>query len=379
MSLLHSFLSSYFLHSDNYNIKIWVLAPYLESSDENIDYYYDFSQSIKEYERVFKTLEMPWVWQTVTMENYVEVINIISKEKNEGVFFPIVFNLCDGDETNGTPGVSVIKRLEELKLVYTGADEYFYSVTTSKIPMKKSFDELDVSTAKWMEIHSPETNPVNLFDYLDTPIIIKPAVSGGSMGVGIRNVVETNDSLVSLLYDLFKGYRGWNLTTDGLIAEKFISGQEYTVLITGSYDRPEDANIYLPVERIFHHSLPDKEKFLSFDRLWEIYETESSMPQQDNFYEYGLPSKELIEPLKKLSWDAFVSCKGKGYARVDIRKDQKTNRLYVLEINAQCGISEDENFTSIGAILKFSSKSFTSLVEEIIIDGMRRAAINTFI
>ena len=30
-------------------LKIWVLAPHLITDDANIDYYYDFSQSIAEY------------------------------------------------------------------------------------------------------------------------------------------------------------------------------------------------------------------------------------------------------------------------------------------------------------------------------------------
>jgi D-alanine-D-alanine ligase len=52
--------------------------------------------------------------------------------------------------------------------------------------------------------------------------------------------------------------------------------------------------------------------------------------------------------------------------------DSQTGRLFVLEVNAQCGLSEDENFTSIGAILRFAKKSFTYLIIEIIEDGIMR-------
>ena len=129
------------------------------------------------------------------------------------------------------------------------------------------------------------------------------------------------------------------------------------------------------VERVFHASLPEKEKFLSFDRLWEIYEDETAMPGEENFYEYQLPEADLIEPIKKLSWDAYCATKGKGYTRVDIRMDAVTKQLYVLEVNAQCGISEDENYTSIGAILRFSGKRFSQLVIEILNDAFVRASL----
>ena len=357
----------------NINTKIWVLAPVVEATDEQIDYYYDFSQSIAEYTSVFNFLNLPWKWQEVNMNTFKDVIQIIDEEKNKGDFFPIVVNLCDGDEINGAAGISVIKYLEEKGIVYTGADEYFYDITTSKIPMKKAFDEASVPNAPWAYfLNHEDYNAENILTTTGTPLIVKPAISGGSMGVGIKNVVETKQELDSLIENLLNGYRGWNLNSGGIIAERFINGPEYTVFISGSYDAPENAIIYTPVERLFHHSLPDKERFLSFERLWEIYETESAMPEEDNFYEYGKPNEAIIDALKKISWDAFVATKGKGYTRVDIRQDAATEKLYVLELNAQCGISEDENFTSIGAILKATGKPFSLLVEEILIDAIHR-------
>ena len=147
------------------------------------------------------------------------------------------------------------------------------------------------------------------------------------------------------------------------------------MLISGSYDNPKDAKIYTPVERVFHPSLPDQEKFLSFDRLWEIYEEESPMADEAAFYEYALPDVSLVDEIKKISWDAFVATKGCGYTRIDIRMDKETRQLYVLEVNAQCGLSEDEDFTSIGAILRFSGKTFTELVSEIINDAFSRRSV----
>jgi len=353
--------------------KIWVLAPIVKVDDEQIDYYYDFSQSIAEYTSVFNFLTLPWKWQEVNMITFKSVIDFIDEEKNKGDFFPIVLNLCDGDEINGAPGISVIKYLEEKGIVYTGADEYFYDITTSKIPMKIAFDKAGVPNAPWSYFFNDDDyHPENILSTIGTPLIIKPAISGGSMGVGIKNVVETKEELSTLTENLLSGYRGWNLNSGGFIAERFINGPEFTVFISGSFDKPENAVIYTPVERIFHHSLPDKERFLSFERLWEVYETESAMPEDANFYEYGKPEETIIDALKKISWDAFVATKGKGYTRVDIRQDAASGKLYVLELNAQCGISEDENFTSIGAIIKATGKPFSLLVEEILVDAIHR-------
>ena len=352
---------------------LWVLAPHLESNDPNIQYYYDFSQSILEYTRVFGELDIEWIWQPVTIQNYKEVIRSIANTGTTKV--PLVINLCDGDEINGTPGVSVIKELEKYGIIYTGADEHFYNITTSKIPMKKAFEKAGVPTGNWRVVSEKNELLKGLYKRIGSPLIIKPAVSGGSMGISIKNVVITEEELVKRVEELKNGYRGWNLMADKLIAEEFISGPEFTVFITGSADDPGNCIIYEPIERVFHHSLPDTEKMLSYDRLWETYEEESPMPENKYFYEYQPVKKHLIKELKKLSFDAYKACGGKGYTRIDIRQNSKSAKLLVLEVNAQCGLSEDEDFTSIGAILKVSGVTYTQIIAEIIMDALRRIQV----
>src|SRR5258705_1502273 len=352
---------------------VWVLAPHLESDDPNIQHYYDFSQSIQEFTKVFEELKTQWKWQPVRMDNYKEIIQSIAVSSNGKT--PLILNLCDGDEVNGTPGVSVIQELEKYGLIYTGSDAHFYNITTSKIPMKKAFDKAGVSTANWRVITDKKGSTKGICKRVGTPIIIKPAVSGGSMGVSIKNVVQSEEELAKRVEEIYKGYHGWNLLVDGLFVEQFITGPEYTTFITGSADDPGNCIVYEPVKRNFHESLPEAEKFLSFDRLWEIYEDETPMPENGNFYEYGPVEPSLIPALKKLSMDAYKSCGGKGYTRIDIRQDSNTDKLYMLEVNAQCGLSEDENYTSIGAILKVSNVSFTEIITEILKDALRRSIV----
>jgi len=351
-------------------LKIWVLYPYLETQDPNLQHYYDFNQSLQEYTAVFKELAADWIWQPVTMLNYKEVIGTIKRKSGKKV--PLVFNLCDGDEVNGTPGVSIIHELEKNKLIYTGSDAHYYNITTSKIPMKKAFDTAGVSNAKWEIIDGSEDSVKGLCKKVGAPLIIKPAVSGGSMGVSVKNVVYTDKELLQRIREIKQGYRGWNLLADGLIVEQFITGPEFTTLIVGSSSEPDKCIVYPAVERIFHESLPEEEKFLSFDRLWEIYEDEKPMPGNENFYNYHRPDASLMKALEKITLDAYVAVGGKGYGRLDIRMDASTGKLYMLEVNAQCGLSDDEDYTSIGAILRYAEKSFIQLIKEIIEDAFTR-------
>jgi D-alanine-D-alanine ligase len=349
----------------------WVLAPSIVTTEENIDYYYDFSQSIEEYKVVFENLNLPWKWLLATINNYKTIIKEIADSKNG--LTPFVINLCDGDDVNDVPGVSVIHELEKYGLLYSGSNAYFYDITTSKIPMKKAFDIHKVANAKWTIINE---NCSNIFTVLNPPILIKPAVSGGSMGVSIKNVVHNIEDLEKRVEELKKGYKGWSLMADGLFAEEFIIGQEFTTFIIGSHSNLNNCVVYEPIHRAFHNSLAKEEQFLSFDRLWEIYEEETAMPNEENFYEYKkVEDVNIIKQLKQLTLDAYKACKGEGYARLDFRIDDATGKLYCLEINAQCGLSEDENFTSIGAILKVSNESFTNVIKKIIMETINKATV----
>jgi D-alanine-D-alanine ligase len=352
-------------------LKIWLLVPQVESDDPNIQYYYDFTPGLTEYKKVFDELKADWKWEPVTIHNFRTVIDKIAVSENGKM--PFIINLCDGDEINGVPGISVIHYLQEKGLCFSGASTDFYHITTSKITMKQAFDRAGVATPKWEIIQNKEQSIEGIFDRLGSPLILKPAISGGgSMGISIKNVVHNEEELREQIQLTFKGYHGWDLTSGGLVVEQFIKGSEFTTLIVGSSNRPNECVNYLPVERMFHSSLPETEKFLSFDRLWEFYEKESAMPEEANFYEYALPANDIISPLQQITLDAYRSVKGCGYARLDIRMDADTKKLYVLEVNAQCGLSEDEDHTSIGAILRFSEKSFTQLIVEIIQDGLRK-------
>lgn len=350
---------------------VWVLAPYLETTDPNIDCYSDYSQSRAEYERAFDALGIEWRWELVSLDGVEATLERVTRE-SEG-FTPVVFNLCDGDELNGVPGVDVIRRLKLLGLCYTGADERFYEVTTSKIDMKTAFEAAGVPTPSWEVIPPKATNARGILKRLGAPVIVKPAVSAGSMGITTKSVVDTPDALRREVRQLHNGYRGWNLTGGGVLAERFIAGREFTTFITGSYDFPERSRVYPPVERVFHDSLPATEQFLSFDRLWEIYEREAPIGPNEYLWQYAAAPADLIPVICDVSWAAYVAVEGTGYGRVDLRYDQESGRLYVLEVNAQCGISEDENVTSIGAILRFANRTFSQAVAEIIDDALAAA------
>ncbi len=349
---------------------VWVLVPTMPSADEHLQYYGDYEQSRGELARAFDALGLDWRWQPVTLDSVGAVVaDVLSGPAQPA---PVVLNLCDGDEHQGVPGISVIDELEAAGLAYTGADRAFYHATTSKIEMKRAFDHARVPTAPWAIVHDQLTDWHAPFQRPGRPLLVKPSVSAGSLGISVENVVDTPEQLASRVQALTRGYHGWDFTAGGLFAEEFIVGREYTTFIVGDYDDEPHRRIYPPVERVFHEALPPTEQFLSFDRLWEFYDKESPLPDGEYLWEYARVPDEASARIEAISWAAYVAVGGVGYGRVDLREDAMTGDLYVLEVNAQCGLSEDENYTSIGAILKFANASFASLIAQLLAHARRR-------
>ena len=176
---------------------VWVLAPVVETDDPDIAWYADYSQSKAEYDRAFGALGLAWRWQPVTMRDHEAVVQRIIRES--AGHEPVILNLCDGDEVNGSPGISVIRCLERHGLRYTGADERFYDVTTSKIVMKEAFDRAGVPTSPWAVVPRDGAGIGEIIRRLGVPLILKPAVSAGSMGITTKSVVQSPQALRAAL------------------------------------------------------------------------------------------------------------------------------------------------------------------------------------
>ena len=259
-----------------------------------------------------------------------------------------------------------------------------YDFYVNKLGFKVHTDASMGPGKRWLTVTPPEQPDLEItLMAIDEGMMFKKdaaekmreLVKAGTFGFAVfqcNDLLATYEELKARVNELNNGYRGWQLTTGGLLAEQFITGPEFTSFIIGSHTHPNHCIVYEPVERIFHESLPAHEKFLSFDRLWEIYEDETPMPGNGNFYNYSAVDISLAESLKQISLDAYCAVGGTGYARIDIRMDATTGRLYLLEVNAQCGLSEDEDYTSIGAILRFTGKTYTQLVAEVLQDALTR-------
>jgi D-alanine-D-alanine ligase len=333
---------------------IWAFVPYAIREGRLEGFDFDTVQTKRELAKAFRELNLAWIWQPVVDANIDPVIAQVAGED------AIVLNLCDG--IGGMPGECVVAALERARIRFTGANSEFYRISTSKLIMKEMMSGAGVPTPAF-EVLSGSV--AGVCARVGTPLLVKPDVSAASGGIFLRSKVNRDKDVEDLRDEITSAPMPRFCDSRLLFAERFIEGPEFTVFVMGDWRNPGSVRCLPPVERVFNTSIPDGEKFLSYERYWGVYREESPPPDGRPLYEYSACYAGLSQMMSEISRDAYIAVRGMGYARVDLRMDRATGELFVLEVNANCGLSEDDQ-TSAGCILKLAGMTLADLLKEIL-------------
>jgi D-alanine-D-alanine ligase len=350
-----------------------VFVPYFDKDGRIESPEYDLPDFRAQLKDWFEPLGYQWQWVPVTLTSLSAVIEGLEEASRASRC--VVLNLCDGNELDGSPGVSVVKALEDAHIPFTGSASFFYEITTYKVALKRRLQERGVPTAPFVPLRTLPDDIARLEAEVGYPAFVKPEVSAGSGGLGLTSRVTDADGVMARLAVLLAGEDGEFYRRSGIFAEAFIDGPEFTTLVVADASAPGGARSYPPAQRLFHSALPAHERFLSYDRYWSEYKVESRLPEGEPFYRFGPAPAHLRDRLADLAVKAFLALDGTGYGRVDMRLEERTGELYVLEVNANCGLSGDKE-TSVGEILLQAGLPVSHLVSDILRDAYDRHGSN---
>ena len=347
---------------------MWALIPYAIEGEKLTAETYENEITKAELAAAFNALGYPWIWQPIVHGTIEDITaQIAASMLNRPT---VVFNFCDGLDVDGIPGLRVVTALENAGLPFTGSDSEFYRISTHKLAMKRLFREHGVETPPW-EVVPRSGTVAGLCERLGAPLIVKPDVSFASCGISLRSKVSSDAEIESRRDELRHGEMARLLVDGEIFAERFLGGEEYTVFVGGYGPSPEALWTLPPARRCFAESIPVPERFLTYDRYWGYYREEEPPANGEVFYRYELADDGLDAELAELAKRAYCAVRGHGYARVDIRRDTVNGRLSVLEVNANCGLSGDDE-TSTGSILQLMGSSFPELLARLIDQALER-------
>ncbi|MEM5534986.1 D-alanine--D-alanine ligase [Neptuniibacter pectenicola] len=220
--------------------------------------------------------------------------------------------------------------LEMLGKPYTGSGVAASAIGMDKLRTKQLWLGAGLPTPPFAVCGQHESLD-EVITRLGTPIIVKPAHEGSSIGMSkVRSRAELADALTTA--------ESFDRT---VIAERWMSGDEYTVAVL-------DGKALSPILLVTNH------EFYDFDAKYVANDTEYR-------FDHGL-SAEKDKALRDLAEKAFAAVGCAGWGRVDVMQDEH-GEFQLLEVNTAPGMT-DHSLVPMAA--KQQGISFEQLVVEIL-------------
>ena len=244
-----------------------------------------------------------------------------------------VFNALHG--RFGEDG-SIQGLLEHLKIPYTHSGILSSAIAMDKLTSKKIFKEAKISSPEYQVIKTVEDFQSSKIAY---PCVVKPNNEGSSVGVYIFNEPKKSDE--DTIVTLLKKY-------NFLILEKYIPGREIQVAVMGS-------KALGGIEIVPTRSFYDYEAKYSANA-----KTKHIIPVKINEADY----KKILD--MALQAHNILGCRGVTRSDFRYNESDKVNKIYILEVNTQPGMT---SLSLVPEIANYYGISFNELVKWIINDA----------
>ncbi|PTQ89870.1 D-alanine--D-alanine ligase [Agitococcus lubricus] len=199
--------------------------------------------------------------------------------------------------------------LELLHIPYTGSGVLASALGMDKARTKQLWLGCGLPTPAYAQLRA-DTDFAQVVAQLGLPLMVKPAHEGSS--IGMRKVEKAED--------LQPAYAFAAQYDSEIIAESWVTGREYTVVIL--------AGKALPVIRLQPHQ---SHGFYDFDAKYKANDTQYLCP-------CGLsPDDEAT--LQAIALEAFEKVGAQGWGRIDAMQDEQGN-FWLLEVNTVPGMTD---------------------------------------
>ena len=244
-----------------------------------------------------------------------------------------VFNALHG--RFGEDG-SIQGLLEHLKIPYTHSGILSSAIAMDKLTSKKIFKDAKIYSPDYQVIKTLEDFQSSKIGY---PCVVKPNNEGSSVGVYVFNESKKADK--DIIVSLLKKY-------NFLILEKYIPGREIQVAVMGS-------KALGGIEIVPTRSFYDYEAKYSANA-----KTKHIIPVKINEADY----KKILDIA--LQAHNILGCRGVTRSDFRYNESDKVNKIYILEVNTQPGMT---SLSLVPEIANYYGISFNELVKWIINDA----------
>lgn len=253
----------------------------------------------------------------------------------------VVFNLCERMWDDSSGEILMAHLFETMGISFTGSDSRALWLGLNKDKAKTALSLFGIRTPHFKMFATKK----DALDDLNFPLIIKPNLEDGSLGIESTCVVLDVKSLRKKVKAMLEEFKR------PVIVEEYIDGREFNVSILG-----DTAIAVGEVE----FNLPEGEpKVVTYNAKWvkesnEYKNTTTVCPANLN--------KKTEKGIKDIALKASKAIGCRDYARVDMRMDSLGN-VFVIEVNPNPDISPESGFSKA---LKAAGITYQGFVNQVI-------------
>ncbi|MFN0158111.1 MAG: ATP-grasp domain-containing protein [Bacteroidota bacterium] len=239
----------------------------------------------------------------------------------------VVFNLIEFFNDDPRQEYMVASLYDLLRIPYTGASPFTLALCQRKAPTKHLLLANGIRTPRFRVMNEGQFLRRHGLHY---PLIVKPVREDASVGIDNASVVESFDLMSERVHYIWKEFK------QPALVEEYIDGRELHVPILGNYP-PK----VLPIAEMDFSGLPPHlHNILSYDAKWD--------PNNEAYQKLQLrcPAdlpKRVEKKIREVALATYNTLGCRDYARIDLRLT-KRNQPYVLEVNPNPDLSEDDVF-----------------------------------
>lgn len=256
------------------------------------------------------------------LKKKVEIDNIVKFLKSFDVVFPVLHGLYGEDGT-------IQGMLELFKIPYVGCKVLASSIGMDKVYTKVVFDKANINQAKYTYVRRHKDKYIYVGNDFEESILtidevvkkivenqkfnmfVKPSNSGSSVGISkVTNEKELQDAIIEA-----------SKFDSKILIEEGIVGREVECAVLGNED----------VISSYVGEIKAADEFYSYDAKYNNSESKTVIPAEI--------SEEKSEEIRKLAVKAFKAIDGRGLSRVDFFIEDKTEKVYINEINTLPGFT----------------------------------------
>lgn len=243
-------------------------------------------------------------------------IEDISKIKTE-----CIFNLIEWCGLDIHLSQQAFKYLRQLKVPVTGSSEELFVLTGDKARMKAELQKMGIPTPRG-QVFVTGKESITPLSY---PVLVKPSLEHCSTGLDYDSLAHNQGELKLIVRRQIQTFH------QSALAEEFIVGRELLVYLLEEKDKVR----VLPIEEVIF-SNKNPLAFQTYASKWEVdhpdYKTSKVVVAKLTKEEQKIVENTCIKAFRKMRF--------RGYARFDVRLQQKTP--YILETNANPSVYDGD-------------------------------------